>query len=175
VRHFALSAIGRNRPGIAAQVSAVLLDHGLNVEDSQMTILGGHFAMMLIVAAPDGVERERLAADLDGAATRLSLEALTLRDVGDLGRTVQEPSHAVAVFGPDHPGILHGTTAALADLGVDVTDLNTRLVEEDGDSLYVMLLEVALPEELEPDELERTLDEVGHRENVEITLRELED
>jgi len=39
------------------------------VEDSQMTILRGHFAMMLVLAAPDDVDRDTLAADLDSAAT----------------------------------------------------------------------------------------------------------
>ena len=53
---FAVSAIGRDRPGIVAAVSRVLLDLEGNVEDSQMSILRGHFAVMLIVALPSGVD-----------------------------------------------------------------------------------------------------------------------
>jgi glycine cleavage system transcriptional repressor len=174
VRHLALSAIGRDRPGIVAEVTAVLLEHDVNVEDSQMSILRGHFAMMLIVAAPDELERDRLAGDLDAVADRLKLEAISLRDVGDLEGPSPEPSHMVTVYGVDHPGIVHGAAAALADRGVDITDLNTRLVEEDGESLYVLLMEVALPAKLSADELEEALDDVGRREGVEVTLRELE-
>ena len=37
--HFALTAVGRDRPGIVAAVSRALLDHSVNIEDSQMTIL----------------------------------------------------------------------------------------------------------------------------------------
>ena len=55
MRHFAVAAIGRDRPGIVAAVTANLLDHDLNVEDSQMTILGGHFTMMLEVVLPEGL------------------------------------------------------------------------------------------------------------------------
>jgi glycine cleavage system transcriptional repressor len=174
VRHFALSAIGRDRPGIVAEVTAVLLEHDVNVEDSQMSILRGHFAMMLIVAGPDGLERDRLAADLDAVAARLELEALSLRDVGELDMPGPEPSHMVTVYGVDHPGIVHGTAAALAERGVDITDLNTRLVEEDGESLYVLLMEVAVPAEVGAAEIEEALDEVATREGVEVTLRELE-
>ena len=54
MRHFAVSAIGRDRPGIVAAVSKVLLDHEGNIEDSQMTILRGHFTMTLIVSIGDG-------------------------------------------------------------------------------------------------------------------------
>src|SRR5919197_4863426 len=143
-RHLAVSAIGRDRPGIVAEISGVLLDHDANVEDSQMTILRGHFAMMLVLAAPDSVDRDRLAADLDSAASRLGLEALALRDVGDLTESGPEPTHMVTVYGLDHPGIVHAAATALAEREVDITDLNTRLLEEDGGKpLYVLMMEVA--------------------------------
>jgi glycine cleavage system transcriptional repressor len=174
VRHFALSAIGRDRPGIVAEVSRVLLDHRANVEDSQMTILRGHFAMMLVVAAPEGVDRDRLAGDLDRAGESLGLEALSLRDVGDLTDAGPTPSHMVTVYGVDHPGIVHAAASVLAERGVDITDLNTRLLEEGGDSLYVLMMEVALPAGLDAGELEAELARVGEREGVEVTLRELE-
>ncbi len=175
VRHLAVSAIGRDRPGIVADISGVLLRHEVNVEDSQMTILRGHFAMMLVLAAPEDVDRNALAADLDSAATALELEALTLRDVGDLSASGPEPSHMVTVYGVDHPGIVHAAATALAGRSVDITDLNTRLLEDDdGDPLYVLMMEVALPPGLTPDELEQELAGVGRAEGVEVTLRELE-
>ena len=174
VRHLAVSAIGRDRPGIVAEISGVLLRHEANLEDSQMTILRGHFAMMLVLAAPDDVDRDALAADLDSAATALELEALTLRDVGDLAASGPEPSHMVTVYGVDHPGIVHAAATALAGRSVDITDLNTRLLEDEGDPLYVLMMEVALPPGLTPGELERELAGVGRAEGVEVTLRELE-
>ncbi len=175
VRHLAVSAIGRDRPGIVADISGVLLRHEVNVEDSQMTILRGHFAMMIVLAAPDDLDRDALASDLDSAATRLGLEALTLRDVGELSASGPEPSHMVTVYGVDHPGIVHAAATALAGRSVDITDLNTRLLEDDeGEPLYVLMMEVALPPGLTPDELERELAGVGADEGVEVTLRELE-
>jgi len=52
VTHLAVSAIGADRPGIVAAVTGVLVDRGCNLEDASMSILRGHFAMMLVVAAP---------------------------------------------------------------------------------------------------------------------------
>src|SRR4051812_49909019 len=60
-----LTAIGRDRPGIVARIAKVLLEHGLNIEDSQMRILGGRFAMMLLLrgnASEGQVYRDLLAA-----------------------------------------------------------------------------------------------------------------
>ncbi len=68
----------------------------------------------------------------------------------------------VTVYGVDHPGIVHAAATALAGRSVDITDLNTRLLEDDdGDPLYVLMMEVALPPGLTPDELEQ---ELGGRE-----------
>lgn len=143
MRKLALTAIGRDRPGIVAGVTAVLLRHAVNVEDSQMGILGGHFSMTLILAAPDGTDRDLLGDDLDGAGRELGLEAIVLRDVGPLGAEPAEPTHVVTVYGVDHLGIVHSATRTLADEGANVTDLNTRLLESPGeDPIYVLMMEV---------------------------------
>jgi glycine cleavage system transcriptional repressor len=176
VRHFALAAIGEDKPGIVASLTGVLVDHDVNIEDSQATILRGHFTIMLIVAAPEGIDRDRLASDLDAVAGRLGLEALSLRDVGELEGQGPEPSHMVTIYGVDHPGIVHAATSVLSERGVDITDLNTRLVtgEEGGEALYALLMEVAVPADEPVGELGTALREVADREGVELTLRELE-
>ena len=176
VGHFAISALGRDRPGIVAAVSRVLLDHGANIEDSQMTILRGHFTMMLIVSAPDDADAGRLQAELHRMGEELDLEALSLEPVAELeGSAAANPSHIVTVYGVDHSGIVHAATAALANHGANITDLNTRLAGEgEGESLYAMMIEVALPPGLEGGDLRDALDEVRRSEGVEVSVRELE-
>jgi glycine cleavage system transcriptional repressor len=174
MKHLALSAIGRDRPGIVASVTRVLLDHGLNIEDSQATILRGHFTIMLIVAAPDDLDGDALAADLGRVRDELGLEAVVLQDVDELDAAPPRPSHMVTVYGVDHPGIVHRATSALAERGIDITDLNTRLVGAAEEPLYALLMEVAVPEASSADELRAALEEVGRREGVEVTLHELE-
>ncbi|MBV8983066.1 MAG: amino acid-binding protein, partial [Acidimicrobiia bacterium] len=71
--HYAVSAVGADRPGIVAAVTGVFLEHGCNLEDTSMTILRGHFAMMLVVAAPDGLAQETLEEALAGPAADFDL------------------------------------------------------------------------------------------------------
>lgn len=171
----ALSAIGRDRPGIVAATTAVLLRHGVNVEDSRMSILRGHFTMVLILGVPEETNRAALGTDLDAVAADLGLEALALSDVEPLAEAVPEPTHVVAVYGVDHPGIVHRATAVLAEHGVNITDLETRLAEEEGEpSLYALLIEVALPSDLDPTTLAAALGEAAASESVEVSLRELD-
>lgn len=174
-RHFALSAIGRDRPGIVAAMSEVLLRHGLNIEDSQMTILRGHFTMMLVVSAAPATDVEALRTDLDEVGRALPLDAVALNDLRE-GEAPAETaaSHTVAVYGLDHPGIVHSVTSALAERGVDITDLETRLAGSAARPIYALMMEVALPPGADAGELSSALSEVGSAQGVDVTVRPLE-
>ena len=173
VRHLALSALGRDRPGIVAAVTAALLHHALNIEDSQMTILRGHFAMVLVVSGPDALDVDEVRHDIEDVGRELGLEAVSLAEVADAAGAPPEPTHIVAVYGADHPGIVHAAARAVADAEGNITDLNTRLSEEGGAALYVLMMEVATaPDGVEA--LRAALEAVGRDEGVEVTLRELE-
>src|SRR5688572_33473933 len=50
MHEYAITVIGHDRPGIIADVTSVLAGLGLNLTDSTMTLLRGHFAMTLICA-----------------------------------------------------------------------------------------------------------------------------
>ncbi len=172
VPEFALTAIGRDRPGIVAAISAALLELEGNVEDSQMSILRGHFAVMLIVKLPGAVDAEDLEGHLERVRKELELEAIAVNRVDDLGMAAARPSHVITVYGADHPGIVHAVSAALAERGVNITGLETRLAGAAGSPLYVMTIEVATPESSEPD-LEAALSEVADQAKVEVSIRPL--
>jgi glycine cleavage system transcriptional repressor len=171
VRTFAVSGVGLDRPGIIAAVAERLVAHGANVTDSQMAILRGHFTMMLLITGPDGLDADALGAELRETGEALGMEALTLREVPDAQTAVAAPSWVVSVYGADHPGILAAVTRALADAGVNVHDLHTRLV---GD-LYVMFMEVAPPEDLAEDDLRALLRDAAQQQQVDVSLQPLDD
>ena len=114
--HFALSAVGADRPGIVAAVTGAFAEHGCNLEDSSMTILRGQFAMMLIVDAPAGVGAGELQATLAGPAADLDL-VVTVRPADEPPEVEPEvESWTVSVYGADHPGIVHGVASLLAEV-----------------------------------------------------------
>jgi glycine cleavage system transcriptional repressor len=172
VPEFAVTAIGQDRPGIVAAVSGALLELDGNVEDSQMSILRGHFAVMLLVSVPEDVEQQQLADRLGEVRDELALEAVTVSPVG-VGAEPVTPSHVVNVNGADSKGIVHSVSAALAGLGVDITDMETKLTGTPEEPVYVMQLKIALGGATAPEvseALERTSETLG----VGITLRELD-
>ncbi len=180
----AVSAIGRDRPGIVAAITGVLFELGGNIEDSQMSILRGHFSVMLIVALPEGgrdavgavgLDPGRLLAErLATVKAELELEAVTVSRVDDLAGTAPHPTHILSVYGADHPGIVHAVSTALADRGISITGLETKLAGSGDSPLYVMLIEVAAGE-ADLGELSQALGRVGSDSGLEVSLRELDE
>jgi len=142
--HVAVTAVGTDRPGIVAAVSKVLYDAGTNIEDSRMAILGGHFAMMLIVALPAGSDPDALEAALAESARALDL-VVSVRPVAEAPAEHAEGApFVVSVYGADRPGIVHRVSSLLAERRINISDLATHVIEGET-PVYVMILEVTLP------------------------------
>ena len=76
-KHFyAVTVVGRDRPGIIAETTNRLAGLGLNLEDSTMTLLRGHFAMMLVCAGPAE------EADIETALASLTIDRSLTRHGG---------------------------------------------------------------------------------------------
>jgi glycine cleavage system transcriptional repressor len=173
VPEFAVTAIGRDRPGIAAAISGALLELEGNIEDSQMSILRGQFAVVLIVSLADPVDPEAVGERLARVRTDLGLEAITINPIGDPGIEGPRPSHVIRVHGADHPGIVHAVASALAERAVNITGLETRIAGAADARIYVMIMEVALAGASEA-EIEAALREVAGRAGVEVSISPLE-
>jgi glycine cleavage system transcriptional repressor len=168
--HVVLTAVGADRPGIVAAVTGVLVGQGCNLEDSSMTILRGQFTMMLVVDVPPAVSAAELEAALAQQTATLGL-VVTVRAIEE--RTAQSPPGdpwTVSVYGADHPGIVHGVAALLADADVNIVDLTTRVIGRDDQPVYAMLLEVTLPAAVDPADLTRRLDALADELGVDCTL-----
>jgi glycine cleavage system transcriptional repressor len=164
----AVTVLGHDRPGIIADTTAVLAGLGLNLEDSTMTLLRGHFAFMLICAGD--VTRDEVSAALGPLTCDGSLD-VSVRQVQR--EPVHEPGGAayqLAVHGGDRPGIVSSLTAPIAQVGGNVTDLSTRL----SGSLYVLLAEVDLPEAVDVEALTERILAVADELGVGASLRPME-
>jgi glycine cleavage system transcriptional repressor len=159
-RHFVVSAVGGDRPGIVAGVTAALTALDCNREDTSMTVLRGRFAMVLLVAGPDSQEAAALEAGLGGPVSEMGL-AVWVHDVAEtVPTTLDGESWTIAVHGADRHGLVSGVSAALVDLGANIVELSTRLVGTDR-PLYAMLVEVMLPAGTSGHSLQTRLDEVA--------------
>ena len=137
-----ITAVGQDRPGIIAALAEAVYGLGGNLDDATMTRLHGAFAAMLSARLPAGKTPEDARAALAPAAERLGL-SLTVQSVADPAPPETAPDHLLTVYGADKPGIVHQVTSRLAALGVNITDMDTRMAGTEDAPVYVMLLELA--------------------------------
>ena len=168
--HYAVSAVGADRPGIVAAVTGVFLEQGCNLEDTSMTILRGHFAMMLVVAAPDGLAQGALEDALAGPAADFELVVAVRAIDDDVPSSPEGEAWNVAVYGADRPGIVHRVASLLAAESVNIVDLTTRVIGDADRPVYAMILEVTLPPGSDPATLETQLAKLAGDLGVECSF-----
>ncbi|GAA2861701.1 hypothetical protein GCM10010517_20450 [Streptosporangium fragile] len=166
-----MTVLGTDRPGTIAEVTSAIARYGANIEDSAMTLLGGHVAMMMLVsgtvppssAFPGlvvttteiGSRREpRRGADEDPAADS--------RPAGPAGLC-----YVLTLHGPDRPGIISAVAGVLAAAGGEITGMTGRLCG----TLYVLIADVRLRAEVDVAGLMRDLAETGAGLGSGITFR----
>lgn len=151
-RLIAVTVVGVDRPGIVAAITRVLFERGCNLEDVSSTILRGHFSMMLVVGAPADLDPIALEDELAAAGSDLGL-TVTVRPVEAATIEVVQPTHMLSVYGADQPGIVFRVATSLAEAGVNITDLTSRVIGEPDSPVYALMLEVVVPAGLDPDSL----------------------
>ncbi len=172
--HFALTIIGRDRPGIVSQVTEILYRLGCNIADSSCTILGGQFAMILIISHPDFTSRESFGDAFtpleDG---NLSVFLRTLRPGGEKRPHLEGEICLISVYGADKPGIVYQVTRELSARQVNITDLNTKLVGSEERPVYVMMLEAVLPSDTTEQDLAQAMEGLKKSLQVDISVRSI--
>jgi glycine cleavage system transcriptional repressor len=167
VYELAITVVGKDRPGIIADVSAGLSRLGLNLTDSTMTLLRGHFAMTLICSG-DASEDDVVAAlrPLIDDGLLATVRAVPPEPSAGTGG---EP-YTLIVHGADRLGIVAALTRVIAEFGGNITDLTTRL----SGSLYLLSAEIDLPSIVDIDDLVSELDQAAESLGVDVSLRSAE-
>jgi len=180
MRHwFALSAIGRDRPGIVADLAELIYECDCNLEDSSMTILGSEFAVLLLLTG-EGEEVERR---LSQACKRVEWEKrLTVffrplegAPVG-YGAAHQARAFELQAVGVDKAGIVAQVARCLASQQINIIQMSTSSRPEPGTGtpIYSMRIRMEAPEAVDQTVLRRELDRIAGALHIDVTLHPVE-
>lgn len=115
-----------DRPGIVERITDVIADHSGNWEESRMARLGGDFAGIVMVS----VEQEK-ADSLTSDLLNLNHDgmAILVKQTTSQGASSQdEPTlYELHLTGADHEGIVHEVAAYLANQGVNLESMETKI------------------------------------------------
>ncbi len=168
-KNIVLTLTGTDRVGIVEEVTQLLLDLGGNVETSRMARLGGEFAILMLVSMP----AEHLAT-LDRDVEKLRAEGYKVTtSETELTYAQKHPGwlpYQIKVLGADHEGIIHDIAHYLSQRGVNIEAMDTETTRApiSGTPLFVMTALVVVPPELQDQDWQAALMEVGHHSNVDV-------
>ncbi len=173
-RWFVLSAIGRDRPGLVADLAQLVYDCDANLEDSRMTILGSDFAVILLASATTSDATDQLSL----GAKRLERDhGLTILIRGlEAGPRSQIPAprtrlHRLTAAGEDRAGIVAGMCRTLAERGANIVELATHSRPGPGGSPHYELdVLIEIPESTDLSALQSALETEANRLVVDVEL-----
>ncbi len=169
LRWFMVTLVGRDRPGIVARVTQALYTGGCTLGETSMMRLGGNFSIMMMVACP--FSARELAGVLRPEAESLGLH-LHVDPIEARLHEHPQPDVQITVYGADRPGIVAQVTAALAEAGFNILDLESDVGGTTEAPIYVLHMEGQALEGLEP--LRSALETLRREAGVEVSLAPVE-
>ncbi len=135
---YMLTLVGRDQPGIVARVTGALYKAGCNLGETSMMRLGSNFGVMLMARSEGGAGA--LEAALGPVVDELGL-SLHLDPVDPELHRHPVPDVCITVHGADRAGIVAQVTAAAADAGLNILDLESDVGGTESDPIYVLHIE----------------------------------
>lgn len=123
LKHIALVALGEDRLGIVRALSEVINNEDGNICDSRMTVLGGHFAILILVAGPWN-KLARIEAQLPEIEKRLGIRIMVTHTEPKSPQPTMVP-YSVEVISIDHPGIVYNLACFFYARDVNIETMNT--------------------------------------------------
>jgi len=147
-QYLVISALGNDRPGIVDQLSKTILDEGCNIADSRMTVLGGEFAILLMVEG-NWNTISKLEGSIPAIEESLSLTIIAKQTAGRSGVNDTLP-YNVEVVALDHPGIVHHLDSYGAHREINIEDLVTSsyAAPHTGTEMFAVDMTVGIPSEV---------------------------
>lgn len=140
-----ISAIGHDRPGIVDHLTKHLVEHDLSISDSRMTVLGGEFAMQMLVEGPWN-QLSKLEKSLSAIADELDL-TINSKWTDTRTQSGDRIPYAVQVVSLDHPGIVHKIASFLSKRDINIEDLHTSsyAAAHTGTPMFAVDIKIGIP------------------------------
>jgi glycine cleavage system transcriptional repressor len=166
-----LTASGADRVGIVNEISTSLLEAGCNIEESRMSVLGGEFALIVLVSAESDVIRQLLNR-LEPLGKQIGLD-LTGRPTGPYAVDPTARPYSIECVSLDTPGIVHSVTELLHRRGVNIDELetNTTGAPFTGAPMFHMRIVAIIPEGLQLRQLREELAKIAAEADLDITVK----
>lgn len=170
---YILTAFGKDRPGIVADVTRVLYENGCNLEDTTMSMLSDEFTINLLFSSNDNQVETKLMNDCRTLEQEKKISAF-IRPLQEKkpAQQVRTPIATIHVEGMDQAGIVYKISQYLSENDLNILDLKSTVLvtPESGTALYQMDIHIQLSTASSVSQIEEGLNVVAEELNVEISV-----
>jgi len=153
----------------------ILLDNNFNIEDSSSTLLEGIFSMILIVSLEETMSSLQIKKAFAPLVESLKL-SLSVRKLNSVKHEKADSSnhrYIISVYGSDKPGIVYNITKVLAYKNINIVDLQTKVIGDETNPVYMMILEILLPVSIDSN-WEKDLYDISKQLNININIKHVD-
>jgi len=145
IKNLVISALGNDKPGIVNELSKAILDQGGNISESRMTVLGGEFAMMLLVTGNQECI-DNILSKLEATGEQLNL-TLIAKETQAQETDQKRLPYQVTVVSMDHPGIVHNISDFLSSRSLNIEEIETKTypAAHTGTAMFSLEMTISVP------------------------------
>ena len=174
-KYLVISAQGKDRPGIVNTLSKAAVDNGCNITNSRMAVLGGEFALILLINGSEeavAAMKQRLPALEEELQLSITAKPTTPRIAAQ--RWIP---YRVEVVAMDHPGIVHPITEFFSKQKINIEELETETyaAPHTGATMFSLLMTVAVPTSVSTSQLRETFIEFCDELNLDASFETARD
>lgn len=140
-----ITATGEDQVGLVQRFTSRIVDAGCNIEESRMSLLGGQFAIIMLVSGRwDALTK--LEDRLTSVGAELGLTTVQKR-TRELERRQPLVPYSINVVAMDHPGIVHNLANFFAQRGINIEELatDTYPAPHTGTTMFSVNMTVGVP------------------------------
>ncbi len=141
-----ITALGEDRPGIVGALSETLTSQKLNIEDSRMSMLGGEFAVLMLVGGAQSSINDFIS-NIAALEEKLKMKLL-VKPTESRVAAVLIPC-LVEVVSIDHPGIVQDITAFFSQRNINIVKMDTHCypAAHTGATMFALTMSIGVPTE----------------------------
>jgi len=146
--YLVLSALGEDRPGIVDQLSKAIFDLDCSINDSRMTVLGGEFAIILMIEG-NWNALAKLESNYSALEQQLGLKIMAKQTRGRKRESDLLP-YEVDVVALDQPGIVYHLANFFSRRKINIEDMATSnyTAVHTGTPMFSLHIVVSIPADL---------------------------
>jgi len=168
-----ITALGSDRPGIVDDLSKIIADKGCNIEDSRMSVLGGEFAVMLLISGNWNTVA-KLESLMPGLEQKLGMTIIA-KSTEPRKQTDKALPYVADVISMDHPGIVNNLANFFSARNINIEELSTSnyAAAHTGTPMFSVHIEVGIPADTQIADLRESFMDFCDNLNLDAVLEPL--